>query len=110
MSQLTRTVSMSWGLTVGWNIAPPPPGPTIRKLPGRSSAPVAETARIAYRRNERIITLFYFRLLSLRFDAFLCVRKLGLCQRLRLGFRQAPGSVEWNATGRGGGASRRLAD
>src|SRR5215467_12390358 len=37
MSQLTKTVFKSCGLTVGWNIAPPPPGPMTLKLPGRAS-------------------------------------------------------------------------
>src|SRR6185437_1418530 len=38
MSQEIRTVSGSCGSTVGLNIAPPPPGPTMRKPPGRDCA------------------------------------------------------------------------
>ena len=35
MSHEISTVLVSWGLMVGLNIAPPPPGPITRKLPGR---------------------------------------------------------------------------
>src|SRR5205807_9060711 len=49
MSQLTRTVSRSWGLTEGWNMAPPPPGPIILKLPGRGASP----SPLARRRNPK---------------------------------------------------------
>src|SRR5947207_2128458 len=41
MSQEIKTVFVSCGLTVGLNIAPPPPGPMTRKSPGRSAANVA---------------------------------------------------------------------
>ena len=38
MSQERRTVFGSCGLMVGLNIAPPPPGPMMRKPPGRNAA------------------------------------------------------------------------
>ena len=37
MSHEMSTVLVSCGLMVGLNIAPPPPGPITRKLPGRSA-------------------------------------------------------------------------
>ena len=44
MSQETSTVFASWGLMVGLNIAPPPPGPMTRNPPGRSAkTPVKHT-------------------------------------------------------------------
>ena len=51
MSQAMSTVLVSCGLMVGWNIAPPPPGPMTRKSPGRSAkAEVKQrTTRIAGR-------------------------------------------------------------
>src|SRR5215471_21814701 len=56
MSQEMRTVFVSSGLMVGLNIAPPPPGPMMRKSPGRSAARVdAHTAtRIAGRKRNFI--------------------------------------------------------
>ncbi len=49
MSHEMRTVLVSSGLTVGLNMAPPPPGPMTRKSPGRSAAAHAKhtTTRIA---------------------------------------------------------------
>src|SRR3954453_3137424 len=41
MSHEIRTVLTSCGLMVGLNMAPPPPGPIIRKSPGRSDNPFA---------------------------------------------------------------------
>src|SRR5437763_16925969 len=49
MSQLTRIVFRSCGLTVGWNMAPPPPGPRTLKLPGRGASPLP----LARRKNPR---------------------------------------------------------
>jgi len=40
MSHEMSTVLASCGLTVGLNMAPPPPGPMMRKWPGRSAAKV----------------------------------------------------------------------
>src|SRR6202795_618985 len=56
MSQAINTVLESCGLMVGWNIAPPPPGPMMRKSPGRSAAaPAKHTAtRIAGRKRNFI--------------------------------------------------------
>ena len=45
MSHEMSTVLVSCGLIVGLNIAPPPPGPITRKLPGRS--PQAVVNKIA---------------------------------------------------------------
>ena len=45
MSHEMSTVLVSCGLMVGLNIAPPPPGPITRKLPGRS--PQAVVNKIA---------------------------------------------------------------
>src|SRR6202050_4421263 len=46
MSQETSTVFASWGLMVGLNIAPPPPGPMTRNPPDRSAkTPVKHTPR-----------------------------------------------------------------
>src|SRR6267154_4129395 len=81
MSQLTKTVFGSWGLIVGWNIAPPPPGPIILKLPGRSSVGVAKaSAASAIRRRSN--TIGFFPLLSLAFFRFLFGRMYLLCQSL----------------------------
>src|SRR5215471_2090277 len=74
ISQLTSTVSMSCGLTVGWNMAPPPPGPTTVNPPGRSLPP--PTAKTAHTRHTRRNTIAYFPLLSFCF--------------LRLSFWQKP--------------------
>src|SRR6185295_15086766 len=41
MSQATRAVRGSWGLTVGWNSAPPPPGPMMRQR----SSPAADAVK-----------------------------------------------------------------
>src|ERR1700676_2570928 len=79
MSQLTRTVSGSCGLIVGWNIAPPPPGPMILKSPGRESPPSASISAVrATRRRKKII--YFFSLLSFLLFRFLFGRKLLLCQ------------------------------
>src|SRR5260221_3371273 len=81
MSQLTKTVFGSWGLIVGWNIAPPPPGPIILKLPGRSSVGVAKaSAANAIRRRSN--TIGFFPLLSLTSFRFLFGRMYLLCQSL----------------------------
>src|SRR5262249_16786446 len=75
MSQLTRTVFASWGLIVGWNIAPPPPGPIILKLPGRSSDGIAKaSATSAIRRTRKFNLLLSF--------AFVHVCSLAFCQNL----------------------------
>src|SRR5579859_1428155 len=70
MSQLTRTVFRSCGLTVGWNMAPPPPGPTTRKLPGRGESPApfakARNPRSA-RRKKSVISFLCFPYHSFRF-------------------------------------------
>src|SRR4029450_13208337 len=79
MSQLTSTVFGSWGLMVGWNIAPPPPGPMIWKLPGRGALPlIAHTmARVSQNKD---LTLDCFPLLSLSFLRFLFGRNGFVCQ------------------------------
>src|SRR6266446_6109828 len=79
MSQLTRAVLGSWGLIVGWNIAPPPPGPIILKSPGRESlAPNRKANRATWRKKANA----YFPLLSLSLFRFLFVRYGLLCQSL----------------------------
>src|SRR5438309_5487159 len=79
MSQLSNTVFGSCGLMVGWNIAPPPPGPIIWKLPGRGSLPLKEkrTANVSRTKNSTIRCL---PLLSLSFLRFLFGRNALLCQ------------------------------
>jgi hypothetical protein len=79
MSQLTSTVFGSWGLMVGWNIAPPPPGPMIWKLPGRGALPlIANTiARVSQNKD---LTIDCFPLLSLSFLRFLFGRNGFVCQ------------------------------
>src|SRR2546423_1233405 len=73
MSQLTRAVLGSCGLMVGWNIAPPPPGPTTRKLPGRESAHTAAAKRSTVARTRRameaifLVTFLYLPLFALLF-------------------------------------------
>src|SRR5256885_13597038 len=73
MSQLTRAVLGSCGLMVGWNMAPPPPGPTTRKLPGRESAHTAAAKRSTVARTRKametifLVTLFYLPLFALLF-------------------------------------------
>src|SRR5215475_13126068 len=55
---------------VGWNMAPPPPGPMIVKLPGRCSNGTANVrAATTIRRREN--TISYFPLLSLALFSFL---------------------------------------
>ena len=56
MSHEMRTVFVSSGLTVGLNIAPPPPGPMMRKSPGRSAAALDKhtATRIAGRKRSFI--------------------------------------------------------
>src|SRR6185312_5796337 len=66
MSQEIRTVLGSCGLTVGLNIAPPPPGPTTWKSPGRA-AKAAPTRRKKQRRWRAMFRIRYFRLLSFVF-------------------------------------------
>ena len=79
MSQLTRTVLGSCGLIVGWNIAPPPPGPMILKSPGRESPPAASNRTVrATRRRKKII--YFLSLLSLPLFRFLFGRDFLLCQ------------------------------
>src|SRR6266404_9978540 len=79
MSQLTRAVLGSWGLIVGWNIAPPPPGPTTLKSPGREPlAPNRKAKRVTWRKKANA----YFPLLSLSLFRFLFVRYSLLCQSL----------------------------
>src|SRR6266478_8225096 len=81
MSQLIKTVSGSWGLIVGWNIAPPPPGPMILKSPGRVSPPSANmSAATARRRRKKII--YFFPLLSISLLRFPFGRNHVLCQSL----------------------------
>src|SRR6266478_572367 len=63
MSQLTSAIFGSWGLIVGWNIAPPPPGPITLKSPGRGSLPPSRRANKAIRRKKE--TNVFFPLLSL---------------------------------------------
>src|ERR1700722_5141980 len=79
MSQLTKTVLGGCGLMVGWNMAPPPPGPMILKSPGREPPASARmsTAR-ATRRRKKII--YFFSLLSIPLFRFLFGRKFVLCQ------------------------------
>src|SRR5438270_9932246 len=73
MSQLTRAVLGSCGLMVGWNMAPPPPGPTTRKLPGRESAHAAAAKRSTVARTRRameaifLVTFLYLPLFALLF-------------------------------------------
>src|SRR2546427_4235466 len=81
MSQLTRTVFGSWGLIVGWNIAPPPPGPMILKSPGRKSLPLANiSTATASRKRKKII--YFFPLLSFPLFRFLFSQNHLLCQSL----------------------------
>src|SRR6266480_1071622 len=79
MSQLSSTVFGSWGLMVGWNIAPPPPGPMISKFPGRCAAPLIATRRVRVSRNKNK-TICCFPLLSLSFFRFLFGRNSLFCQ------------------------------
>src|SRR6266850_5469901 len=81
MSQLSNTVFGSCGLMVGWNIAPPPPGPMIWKLPGRGVLPLKEK-RIANVSRTKNSTIRCFPLLSLSFLRFLFGRNALLCQSL----------------------------
>src|SRR5262249_30481058 len=63
MSQFTKTVFRSCGLTVGWNMAPPPPGPITLKLPGRGVSPLPlprrRNAKSAFRRKSAISFLCF---------------------------------------------------
>src|SRR5947207_9114649 len=79
MSQLSSTVFGSWGLMVGWNIAPPPPGPMISKFPGRCALPLIATKRVSVSRNKNK-TIRCFPLLSLSFLRLLFGRNALLCQ------------------------------
>src|SRR5882724_2780423 len=79
MSQLSNTVFGSCGLIVGWNIAPPPPGPMIWKLPGRGALPLKEKRIVNVSRTKNS-TIRYFPLLSLSFLRFLFGRNALLCQ------------------------------
>src|SRR6266478_877437 len=56
VSQEISTVLASCGLMVGLNMAPPPPGPMTRKLPGRSAEALLkhEAIRIAGRKRSFI--------------------------------------------------------
>src|SRR5690242_4261086 len=101
MSQLTSTVLRSCGLTVGWNMAPPPPGPITRKLPGRASPlPLVRrrNARSARRKKSVISFLCFpyhlFRFLSCRIG-LLCQSLSSLFRlKMALGFDlQKPGSI-----------------
>src|SRR5712671_4244090 len=76
ISQLTRAVLVSWGLIVGWNIAPPPPGPITLKSPGRGSLAPSRNANRATTRKKANA---YFPLLSLTMFRFLFVRYSLLC-------------------------------
>jgi hypothetical protein len=67
-------------LIVGWNIAPPPPGPMTLKSPGRESfVPRRNATRTAWTKKEANA---YFPLLSLSLFRFLFVRYSLLCQSL----------------------------
>src|SRR5882724_3955120 len=71
MSQLSSTVFGSWGLMVGWNIAPPPPGPMISKFPGRCVLPLIATRRIRVSRNKNDIIVAFLCFLYHFFAFFL---------------------------------------
>src|SRR3989442_4539922 len=79
MSQLSNTVFGSCGLMVGWNIAPPPPGPIIWKLPGRGVLSLKEKRIVNVSRTKNS-TIRCFPLLSLSFLRFLFGRNALLCQ------------------------------
>jgi hypothetical protein len=66
---------------VGWNIAPPPPGPIIWKFPGRGPVPLVaiKIAKASWNKNN---TVGCFSLLSLPFLRFLFGRNALLCQLL----------------------------
>src|SRR5215471_3696686 len=66
MSHETRTVLGSCGLIVGLNIAPPPPGPSTSKSPGRTAKanPARQRKRIT---RWLILTIL---MLSFSFDIF----------------------------------------
>lgn len=57
MSQEINTVFGSWGLMVGLNMAPPPPGPRIRKSPGRCAKALAKNETTKNARNNGIVSL-----------------------------------------------------
>src|SRR3984957_816722 len=58
MSQATRTVLGSCGLTTGRNMAPPPPGPTIVKFPGRwANAAVIKVSARAKLKAKRVMSV-----------------------------------------------------
>src|SRR6267142_2322300 len=61
MSQATRAVRGSWGLTVGWDNAPPPPGPMMRQ---RASV-VADPVKVGPAASTRIRRVPGMRLIGL---------------------------------------------
>src|SRR5579871_2311933 len=60
MSQEIRTVLRSCGLTVGLYCAPPPPGPMMRKSPGRSAQQDTSSRNASEVRTKEIIDSFFF--------------------------------------------------
>src|SRR5689334_21293784 len=59
MSQATRAMRGSWGLTVGWNSAPPPPGPRVRQR--QRCSPGAEVIRAKTTATTRVSRLTIIR-------------------------------------------------
>src|SRR5881275_1384068 len=84
MSQLTRIVFRSCGLTVGWNMAPPPPGPRTLKLPGRGASPLPLARRKYPRSPRRKKSAIAFLIICF---AFFLGRILLLCQSFSSLFR-----------------------
>src|ERR1035437_1152190 len=81
MSHATSTSRLSWGLTVAWNMAPPPPGPTILN-PLALAVRFIEQSAIAHPARIAVFRIIRFLVIRIVIVCDLFITYEGLCQSI----------------------------